>query len=168
MDEDREDGPRALIVCVSEHHGNTHKVAMAMAEALGAEVVEPEQVDLTELHRYDVIGFGSGIYFGVPDQRLARLIGRMPHGAGRATFTFTTSGARLIPWMGMSNVRSRLRARGYKVLGDFNCRGFDTVGPLRFFGGVNKGRPNFADLSRAARFAREMRVRATTASPTTR
>ncbi|HVN52412.1 MAG TPA: flavodoxin family protein [Acidimicrobiales bacterium] len=168
MNDAREDGPRALIVCVSEHHGNTHKVATAMAEALGTEVVEPEEVDLTELHRYDVIGFGSGIYFEAPDKRLARLVGRLPAGAGRAVFTFSTSGAMPIPRMGMSDVRRRLRARGYKVLGDFNCRGLDTVGPLRFIGGLNKGRPNYADLSRAASFAREMQTRATSASTTTR
>jgi len=73
----------------------------------------------------------------------------------------------LIPWMGMSSVRDRLRHKGYKVLGDFNCRGFDTVGPLRFLGGLNRGRPNHGDLARAKLFAREARVRATSASVTT-
>ena len=91
----------------------------------------------------------------------------MPAGAGRAAFTFTTSGMFLIPWMGMSDVRNRLRDKGYKVLDDFNCRGLDTVGPLRFIGGVNRGRPDEGDLARARKFALEMRARAMTASPTT-
>ena len=55
----------------------------------------------------------------------------------------------------MSNVRDRLRDKGYNLLGDFNCRGFDTVGPLRFVGGVNRGRPDESDLTRARRFARD-------------
>ena len=159
--------PSALMVCVSEHHGNTRQVAEAMAEVLEAEVVEPQDVGVTDLARYDLVGFGSGIYFGAADHRLVELIDRLPPGAGRSVFTFSTSGMVLIPWMGMSNVRDRLRHKGYKVLGDFNCRGFDTVGPLRFFGGVNRGRPNHGDLARAKLFARGVRVRATTASTTT-
>ena len=126
-----------------------------MAEVLHAEVIEPEDVDATEIDRYDLVGFGSGIYFGTAHQRLAQLTDRLPHGAGRSVFTFSTSGMFLIPWMGMSNLRDRLRDKGYNLLGDFNCRGFDTVGPLRFVGGVNRGRPDEADLTRARRFARD-------------
>ncbi len=155
MAESHTNSPSALIVCVSEHHGNTHKVAGALADVLHAEVIEPEDVDVTELAHHDLVGFGSGIYFGTAHERLVRLIERLPHGAGRSAFTFSTSGMFLVPWMGMSNVRDRLRDKGYNLLGDFNCRGFDTVGPLRFVGGVNRGRPDEADLTRARRFGRE-------------
>ncbi len=160
MAESRTNPPSALIVCVSEHHGNTHKVARALAEVMHAEVIEPEDVDVAEFHRYDLVGFGSGIYFGTAHQRLAQLIDRLPHGAGRSAFTFSTSGMFLVPWMGMSNVRDRLRDKGYNLLGDFNCRGFDTVGPLRFLGGLNRGRPDEADLTRARRFGRDAQAQA--------
>lgn len=164
MAEQRADRPRALIVCVSEHHHNTRAVADAMAAILRAEVMEPEAVDLDDLDRYDLIGFGSGIYFGVVHPRLLELIDRLPPGEGRAAFTFSTSGSFLLPWVGVSGARSRLAARGYRVLGDFNCRGYDTVGPLGWIGGLNRGHPNADDLARAARFADALQTRVRTAS----
>lgn len=49
--------------------------------------------------------------------------------------------------------------KGCEVLDSFSCRGLGTVGPLRLVGGVNKGRPNDADLDRAAVFATQLRER---------
>ena len=40
------------------------------------------------------------------------------------------------------------------VVGEFSCRGFDTVGPFKLIGGVNKGRPDERDLENAKKFAR--------------
>jgi len=51
-----------LIVCISIHHGNTEKVAKEMAAILGAELVKPNDVDINTLSKYDLIGFGLGIY----------------------------------------------------------------------------------------------------------
>lgn len=160
MAENPTGSPKALIVCVSDHHGNTREVADAMATVLGARVVEPETVDVHELERHDLIGFGSGIYFGVVHPRLIELIGRLPAGEGRSVFTFSTSGMFLLPWLGTSGVRDRMRDLGYRVLGDFNCRGLDTVGPLRLIGGINQGRPDEHDLARARRFAGDVQAQA--------
>ncbi len=160
MDEDRtQGGLETLIVCVSESHGNTRRVAEAIGAELDADVVEPEDVD--DIGRYDLIGFGSGIYFGSVHYRLLDLVDRIPTGGGRGAFTFSTSGSFLLPWLGTTGVRDRLQKRGYHMLGDFNCRGFDTVGPLRLIGGLNRGRPDDRDLARAAAFARDIRSRAT-------
>jgi flavodoxin len=167
MAEKRADLPKALIVCVSKHHGNSHKVASAMAKVLGAKVVEPEGVDISQVRSYDVIGFGSGIYLGVSDPELIELVDRLPPGDGQRVFTFSTSGTFLLPRLGMSHLRDRLRDRHYQVLGDFNCRGLDTVGPLRFIGGVNRGRPNERDLARAAEFAEDVAHRVAARGETT-
>ena len=45
------------------------------------------------------------------------------------------------------------------MIGSFSCRGFDTVGPFGFIGGINRGRPNDYDLDRAAAFAARFRKR---------
>ena len=128
----------ALIVCVSESHGNTLRVAESMAVVLRVDVIEPEAVDRDLPSRYDLVGFGSGIYFMSVHHRLLDLVGRLPPGDGRCAFTFSTSGTVLIPWLGTSGARDRLREQGYRVLGDFNCRGLDTAGPLRLIGGINR------------------------------
>ncbi len=151
---------KSLLVCVSVSNGNTRRVADRIAEVLGAEVVEPEAVDVETLKEYDLVGFGSGIYFMAVHPRLWRLIRRLPRGDGTRAFTFFTSGGRELPLLGYRRaINHQLSAKGFDVLDSFSCRGLDTVGPLRLVGGVNKGRPNDADLDRAAAFARQLRER---------
>lgn len=151
---------KALIVCVSVSNGNTRKVADRMAEVLDAQVIEPEDVDVETLDDYDLVGFGSGIYFMAIHPRLRRLIRRMPDVADAKAFTFFTSGACEAPVFGFSQpVRHQLEGKGYDVLDSFACRGLDTVGPLKLIGGINKGRPSDRDLDRAAAFATELAAR---------
>ena len=52
------------MVYISMHHGNTEKIAKTMAKILDADLVQVKQVDAIMLEQYDLIGFGSGIYFG--------------------------------------------------------------------------------------------------------
>ena len=154
------DPMKSLIVCVSTSHGNTRRVADRMAEVLDAEVVEPESVDPEKLCECDLVGFGSGIYYMSVDARLRKLIRRLPHVRGPRAFTFFTSGARQIPLLDYNKpVRNQLAAKGFEVLDSFSCRGFDTVGPFGFIGGINRGRPNDHDLDRAAAFAARIRER---------
>jgi flavodoxin len=85
---------KALIVCVSVSHGNTRRVADALADVLHATVVEPEEVDPDALADYDIVGFGSGIYYSSPHRRLRDLVDRLPDGGGAKAFVFATSGRR--------------------------------------------------------------------------
>jgi flavodoxin len=151
---------KSLIVCVSTSHGSTRRIADRMAEVLDAEVVEPESVDPEKLREYDLVGFGSGIYYMTMDARLRNLIRRTPHVDGIRAFTFFTSGAREIPLLNYHKpVRNQLASKGFEVLDSFSCRGFDTVGPFGFIGGINRGRPNDHDLDRAGAFAARLRKR---------
>lgn len=151
---------KSLIVCVSTSHGNTRRVADRMADVLDAEVVEPESVEPEKLREYDLVGFGSGIYYMAVHARLRDFIRRLPHVDGIRAFTFFTSGARDIPLLDYNKpVRNQLESKGFQVLDSFSCRGFDTVGPFGFIGGINKGRPNDHDLDRAAAFAARLRKR---------
>jgi flavodoxin len=146
---------KTLIVCESVHHGNTGKVAEAMARALGAELKRPAEVDPGLLGGYDLIGFGSGIYNGNLHQGLLKLARDMP-AAEKAAFVFSTSGA---PWS-MSKkhklLKETLASKGFRVLGDFNCKGWNTHGPEAWLGGLNKGKPDATDLENARRFAADM------------
>jgi flavodoxin len=153
---------KSLIICASRSHGNTRLLADRMAELLGAEVVTPESVDPKSIGEYDLVGFGSGIYYMRMDARLRKLIRRLPSVDHRtAAFTFLTSGAREIPLLSYHKpVRKRLAQRGFEVIGSFSCRGFDTVGPFGFIGGINRGRPDDRDLDRAAAFAARLRKKA--------
>lgn len=144
----------ALIVCVSVSRGNTAAVADALAAPLDAQVVPPEEVDLASVADHDVVGFGSGIYYGTCHPRLRRLVERLPQAAGTRAFVFTTSGrgrAQHLPWQ--APLETLLRAKGYDVIGSFACRGHDVWGPLGLVGGINRGHPDNRDLDRARAFA---------------
>jgi flavodoxin len=164
----KESTMKSLIVCTSKSHGNTRRVADRMAEVLDAETVTPESVDPETLCEYDLVGFGSGIYYMTVDARLRNLIRHLPTVDHIRAFTFYTSGARSVPLLDYNKpVRKRLEEKGFEVIGSFSCRGFDTVGPFRFIGGINRGRPNDYDLDRAAAFAARLgkHVRGSQAAP---
>ncbi|MGZ8932602.1 MAG: flavodoxin domain-containing protein [Halobacteriota archaeon] len=54
---------KTLIVYASIHHQNTEKVANVMAEELGADLVPIGQAQPDTLTAYDLVGFGSGVYY---------------------------------------------------------------------------------------------------------
>ena len=52
-------GAKTLIVCVSIHHGNTRRVAEAMANEIGATILTPDEVGPEQLDDYDLVGWGA-------------------------------------------------------------------------------------------------------------
>jgi flavodoxin len=158
---------KTLIVCESYHHGNTLKVAQTLAGELQAEVKRSAEVATEELAAYDLIGFGSGIYDGKHHLALLALADKLPDGAGKKTFVFSTSGVpvAILGDKFLQNYKARahktllgkLEAKGYKVIGDLILPGFNTNVFLKYFGGLNKGRPDQDDLEKAKAFASNLK-----------
>jgi flavodoxin len=159
-------GMKTLIIVHSYHHGNTRKIAEAMAEALGATVKAPRDIAAAELEPYDLIGFGSGIDSDRHYAPLLELADALPPSPGKKAFIFSTSGAPEA-LMGRAFIqgyakkchaalRGKLALKGFAVEGEFICAGHNTNAFLWRIGGLNKGRPNAADLGRAGLFAREL------------
>jgi flavodoxin len=148
-------GEGALLVCVSVSHGNTARVARSIAKVLHAPVRAPEEVDPASLARYAVVGFGSGIYYMSHHSRLRRYVQQLPRVEGARAFVFSTSGVgRSQSRPGQRSLESLLRDKGYEVIGSFACKGWDTYGPYRLVGGLNKRHPDRRDLARARAFAK--------------
>ncbi len=157
---------RTRIICVSVSHGNTAAVAHARGAVLGAEVLNPEEVDPATLGGYDLVGFGSGVFAGSPHRRLRAYVDRLPEVHGTRAFVFSTSGrgvGQTLPWQ--RSLEAVLRSKGYDVLGSFACPGFDTWLPLQLIGGLNKGHPDAGDLAGAREFAGRMAAEAHVAAP---
>lgn len=164
-----DDAPlKCLIVVFSYHHGNTEKIARAMAGVLGADVMMPQQVFPERLKEYDLIGFGSGIYAGTFGPPMLALADRLSFAAGKNCFLFSTYGApgfavdREFTRKNHAGMREKLVMKGYTIIGDFGCAGWNTNSFLKFFGGINKGRPGAGDLADAEAFARGMMEKAIT------
>ena len=64
---------KALIVVKSIHHQNTLAVAQAMAEVMPAEICQPAEATNEKLSQYELIGFGSGVYFGMMHRELLKM-----------------------------------------------------------------------------------------------
>jgi len=58
-----------------------------------------------------------------------------------------------------SSLRGRLASKGYIIVDEFNCGGLNTNSFLRYFGGLNKGRPDAEDLKRAGEFALGLKLK---------
>jgi len=145
---------------MSVYYGNTEKIAKAIAEVLKAYVVRPHEVNVEEFCEYDLIGFGSGIYFGKHHKSIFDLLDRIGYQHGKHAFIFSTSGIR-VSWLFDFHkaLRRKLMEKGFIILGEFNCKGF-TVHPsiLKVIGGLNKGRPNENDLKAARDFAKQLMI----------
>jgi flavodoxin len=150
---------KALMIYVSVHHGNTEKVARVMANVLDADLLDVKQANVGMLAQYDLVGFGSGIYFGKHHESLLDFAGSLPMLRNRRAFIFSTSGLRKIPFVHDFDkpLRKRLQRKGFDIIGEFSCRGLDTYRATRLVGGVNKGRPNAEDLKQAEDFATSLR-----------
>lgn len=150
---------KALVIYISVHHGNTEKLAKVIANALDADLLQVKQMDASMLEQYDFIGFGSGIYFGKYHKSLLDFADTLPMLRNKKTFIFSTSGLRKILFFHDFSklLKEKLQRKGFDVIGEFSCRGFDTSWAAMIVGGINKGRPNARDLKQAEDFARALR-----------
>ena len=145
---------KSLLVCYSYHHKNTLKIAKVFAKVLDADIKTPQQIYPEELQNYDLVGFGSGIYSAKHHESLLELADNLPQLMGRKAFLFSTSGITGESKAGKdhSKLRQKLELKGYIIVDEFQCKGFNTNSFLKLFGGMNKGRPNARDLKNAEEF----------------
>ena len=150
---------KSLLVLLSYHHNNTEKIANVFAKVLDAQIKTPQQINPEELQEYSLIGFGSGIYSVKHHEDLLYLADKLPQVTNRKAFIFSTSAM-----MGEAKVakdhsllKEKLQSKGYMIVDEFACKGFNTNKFLKYFGGMNKGRPNAEDLKHAEEFAQNLK-----------
>ena len=146
---------KALVVYTSFHHGNTEKIARAIADELKAKLLTAKEVERHMLKDYELIGLGSGIYFWKHHLSLFHLLDHLHEMKHKKVFIFSTSGLK-IGAIYHRALRKKLKAKGFKIAGEFNCAGWDTLGPLAKIGGISKGHPNETDIRNAKKFARSI------------
>ena len=148
---------QSLLVCYSYHHNNTEKIAYVFAKVLNAQIKTPQQINPDELQDYNLIGFGSGIYGAQHHKVLLDLVDKLPHVNDRKAFIFSTSGTKWEADKNHSLLREKLQSKGYLIVDEFTCLGFNTNSFMKYLGGMNKGRPNAQDLKQAEEFAQNLK-----------
>ncbi|MHA2225220.1 MAG: flavodoxin family protein [Candidatus Hodarchaeales archaeon] len=152
---------KTLLILKSIHHKNTEKIAKVFAEVLDAEILGPRQIDPNKFQKYDLIGFGSGIYSDKHHKSILNLADKLPQVTNNKAFIFSTSGApgkfteEFLKYTTECHLilKEKLQSKGYTIVDEFSCPGFNTNKFLKLVGGLNKRRPNIEDLKHAEQFA---------------
>lgn len=147
---------RVLIIYHSEHHQNTEKIARTMATKIEAEFKEAKDVNTEDINDLDILGFGSGVYNGRLHKDLSEIIDNIPYQDNKKSFIFSTTGSMTYSRLAHDRFRSLLIKKGFKVIGEFSCLGFDTALTRE---GINKGRPDKEDLENAEGFIESILIK---------
>ena len=152
---------KPILVLFSYHHKNTEKIAKVFANILDAQIKTPQEINPEELQEYSLIGFGSGIYGEKHHESLLDFADKLLPVNNNNAFIFSTSAL-----MGKEKVakdhsllRKKLQSKGFTIVDEFACKGFNTNSFMKYFGGMNKGRPNAEDLKHAEEFAQNLKMK---------
>jgi len=95
------------------------------------------------------------------------LADKLPQVTNSKAFIFSTSGAPVVLLdegkfeeyvvKSHSSLRDKLQSKGYMIVDEFGCAGYNTNSFLKLFRGINKGRPNAEDLKHAEEFAQNLK-----------
>jgi flavodoxin len=143
------------IIYTSVHRGNTKKIAEAISEVLEADLFDLKNINKDIIKEYDLIGFGSGIYYFKPHKKLRKFVESLDNVENKKAFHFSTSGdGKYNDWL-----EKNLSRKGFEVVGEFHCKGYYAYSIKGIFSGkgLNKGRPNKKDLQDAENFANELK-----------
>ena len=142
-------GTKTVIVYVSAHHGNTRKLLEAISQKNEVELVDVMENEIFDLSGYDRIGIASGVAYGkYYPQMMKFLENNLPE--NKEVFFIHTAGD---PRENHANsARDVAEKRKCKSLGVYYCKGFDTFGPFKLIGGINKQHPDEDDIKQALLF----------------
>jgi len=145
---------KTLVIVYSYHHKNTEKVAQAIAGVLKAEVKHPQDTSPEEIITCDLVGFGAGIAEEKHYEPILQLADALPPVKDKRAFIFSTAGVTLKSHH--AALKALLVSKGYTIVGEFRCPGFNTNSIYKYIGGLNRGRPNAKDLQKAEVFAQTL------------
>jgi len=134
---------------------NTEKIAKVFGQILHAQIKTPQKTAPNELQQYDLVGFGAGIDSGKHYKPILDFADKLPCVNNKNAFIFSTAALSNDKKRGEdhSALREKLESKGYQIVDDFQCKGFNTNSFIKYFGGMNRGRPNAKDLKKAEEFA---------------
>lgn len=120
-----------------------------MAEKINADILKAADVNLNKFEEYDIVGFGSGVYNGKLHKELSEILSKLSQQDDKKAFIFSTTGSKTYSSMAHERFRPMLEEKGFEIIGEFSCLGFDTALTKE---GINKGRPNKQDIKDAEDF----------------
>ncbi len=143
---------KTAILYESWHHGNTKKLCEAIKKEQDITLLNVKEDDIA-LEEYDLIGIASGVAFGKFYKEIEQAVReKMPE--GKKVFLIYTCGN---PGPDFTkSIRKTLSSKNCDVLGVYRCKGYDTYGPFKLVGGLNKEHPTPEEIRGAVDFYNEL------------
>ena len=140
---------KTAIVYYSEHHENTKKLLDAIAAEYEVTLIDVTKNPDADLSEYDRIGLASGIYYSAFAKQLVTFA-REHLPEGKDIFYIYTHGAPKGDFL--KGMRAIAEEKHCRELGFYHCQAFDTFGPFKLIGGLNKGHPTVLEIRGAIEF----------------
>lgn len=140
---------KTIIVYASKHHGNTYKLVKAIAEKYKVETLDVMKETDVNLEEYEIIGFASGIDFGRFYEEIENFAKENLPIKKKVFFLYTCAMDRKGFTDSMKEIAKEKEAT---VLGEYGCKGYNTYGPWKMIGGMNKKHPTEAEIDLAVEF----------------
>ena len=150
---------KSIIFVYSYHHMNTQKIGNAIAARINASVIDiTNNIEPIELETYELVGFGAGIEFGKHYSQMIEFVKKLPTVQNKKAFIFSISGIYNNKKMLNDHkaIRNLLQNKGFVIVNEFSCKGYNTHGILKNIGGMNRDRPNEEDIKNAEIFAEKL------------
>ena len=126
---------KTVIIYASTHHGNTYKLVKAIAEKYEIKCIDATVVQQADLTEYELIGFASGIDFGKFYVSIENFAKENLPMRKKVFFLYTCAMNR----RGFTDaIREIAASKESIILGEYGCRGWNTYGPWKVIGGMNK------------------------------
>ena len=140
---------KAVIIYASTHHGNTRKLVDAIADKYDIDKIDATEHQQSDLSGYDLIGFASGIDFGKFYGPVEDFLESNLPESKRVFFLYTC--AKINPRF-TEKIKALALKKGAVILGEYGCKGYNTYGPWKMIGGMNKNHPSEDEISNAVNF----------------
>ena len=144
---------KTVILYRSKHHGNTKKLVDAIVAAYPSiDVINVEELGKNEypdLSGYHLIGVASGIYFGEFDKLLKRVLDHVLQPQDQVFGLMTYGGSDKSYGRDLAAV---CQVKWANLLTCHGCLGYDTWGPFKLVGGMQKGHPTAEEIQDAVDF----------------
>lgn len=146
---------KSLIIYCSDYKNNTERIAQMFAEKINSDLINVRNFQDVDLEKYNLIGFGSGVYMEKLSPKLFKLVDKM-NLKGKNIFVFSTSGVGMKFYN--NSLIKLLKSKGAINQGSFACEGSFNAKEFsknKFFdimGRLSQGHPNVKDFKKAERF----------------
>lgn len=139
---------KTAIIYESYHHGNTKIICDAIAQKYEVTLIDARD-NIEDLEKYDLMGLASGAAYGKYYKTVTEVTrNKLPQ--NKNVFFIYTCGSLNKDYA--AEVKKIATEKNCRILGTYGCKGYDTYGPLKLIGGINKQNPTGDEIDAAIKF----------------